>query len=114
MKVFAWYALTAALVIAALATAALAFAGIMGRRVVLVSAALALAVQLVTFAVARRFGRDRIMLGWGLGSLLRFAALVLYGVVVARLWRAPVAPALLSFVTFLFVTTMVEPVFLTR
>jgi hypothetical protein len=115
MKIFAAYALTAAVIIAAVAAAASAFAGLMGRRAVLVSAALALAVQLVAFAIARRFRtREKMMLGWGLGSMLRFGALVLYGLVVARLWRAPVAPALLSFVAFLFVTTIVEPVFLTR
>jgi hypothetical protein len=115
MKTFAWYALSAAAIIGAIALAVVAFVGSLGRQAVLVSAALALVVQLVAFGIARQFRTaERMMLGWGLGTILRFVALVLYGLVVARLWRAPLAPALLSFVTFLFVTTIVEPVFLTR
>lgn len=85
-----------------------------GRRTILVSAALALVVQMSAFAVARGMRERHLMLGWGLGSVMRLAALVLYAVIVARLWRAPVAPALLSFVGILFVTTVVEPVFLKR
>lgn len=111
---FAWYGLAATAIIAAIAGAAAAFLAD-ARRAVIVSALVALLVQLLAFAIARHFrARQQVLLGWGLGSLLRFAALVLYGVFVARLWRAPIAPTLLSFVVFLFVTTIVEPVFLTR
>ena len=85
-----------------------------GRTTILASAGLALVVQMATFGVARALRERHLMLGWGLGSVLRLGALVLYGVFVARLWRAPVAPALLSFVGILFVTTVVEPVFLKR
>jgi hypothetical protein len=85
-----------------------------GRRTVLVSGAIVLVVQLLAFAIARMMRDKQMMLGWGLGSLLRFFALVLYALIVARLWRAQVAPALLSFVAMLFVTTVVEPLFLKR
>ena len=54
------------------------------------------------------------LLRWGLGSILRLLAVVLYGVVVAKLLPHSLAPALLSFVAFLFLTTVVEPVFLRR
>lgn len=82
------------------------------HRVILVSAALAIGVQLVAFAAALLLRQRNLMLGWGLGSVLRLVVLVLFALVVARLWRASLAPALLSFVAFLFVTTVVEPIFL--
>lgn len=91
-----------------------AFSDSAGRPTVLASAAVALVVQMSAFSVTRALRERHLMLGWGLGSLLRFGALVLYAVIVARLWRAPVTPALLSFVGMLFVTTVVEPVFLKR
>ena len=50
----------------------------------------------------------------GIAAFLVGIALVVYGVIVAKLWQAPVMAALLSFVTFLFVTTVVEPLFLKR
>ena len=114
MKTFGQYVLSCLVLIALLGVIAFAFAGPAGRQVVVVSAALALAVQTVAFTVARLLQRQNLMLGWGLGSVLRLVALVLYALVVAKLWRAPITPALLSFAAFLFVTTVVEPVFLKR
>jgi hypothetical protein len=84
------------------------------RQTVLISATLALVVQASTFLVARRIIPQNLILGWGLGSLIRFLAVVLYALVVAKLWRASLTPALLSFVGFLFVTMVVEPLFLKR
>ena len=82
------------------------------REVLLVSAALAVGVQVVAFVVARRLMRRSLMLGWGLGSLLRLLTLVVYAILVAKRAEAQLAPALVSFVAFLFVTTVFEPVFL--
>ena len=76
------------------------------------SASLAFVVQVIAFTLARRVPPERLMVGWGMGAVLRMISVVLYGVVVAKVWGAPIAPALLSFVGFLFVTTVVEPVFL--
>jgi hypothetical protein len=84
------------------------------RQTILISATLALVVQASTFLVARRIIPQNLILGWGLGSLIRFLAVVLYALVVAKLWRASLTPALLSFVGFLFVTMVVEPLFLKR
>ena len=114
MKTFGLYVLSCMVIIVLLGAIAFAFAGPTGRQVVVVSAALALAVQTVAFTVARLLQRQNLMLGWGLGSILRLVALVLYALVLAKLWRAPITPALLSFAAFLFVTTVVEPVFLKR
>jgi len=91
-----------------------AFADQAGRQTVFASGALALVVQGLAFLVARQLGAKQMCLGWGLGSFLRLISLVLYAVVVARLWRAPITPALLSYAGMLFVTTVLEPIFLRR
>lgn len=114
MRSFLEYATACVLIIAIGGLIAWMIAPVSGRLAIMTSASLAFVVQLATFGVARVFQRRSVMLGWGLGSALRFLVLVLYAIVLARLWRAPMAPALLSFVTFLFATTVVEPVFLRR
>lgn len=106
------YAASCVVAVALLGAIAWGFLDGPARRVLLVSAALAVLVQMVAFTVARLLRRRNLMLGWGLGSLLRLVVLGVYAVVVARVWPAPLAPALLSFVGFLFVTTVFEPVFL--
>lgn len=82
------------------------------RHAMLVSGGLVVAVQMLAFVMARLLLRKNAMLGWGLGSVLRLLTLVVYAVVVAKASRALLTPALLSFVGFLFVTTVIEPLFL--
>jgi hypothetical protein len=82
------------------------------RHAMLVSGGLVVAVQMLAFLMARLLLRKNAMLGWGLGSVLRLLTLVVYVVLVAKAARASVTPALLSFVGFLFVTTIIEPLFL--
>jgi hypothetical protein len=84
------------------------------RQAMWASASLAFVVQMVAFMVVRVLPEKDMMLGWGLGAMLRLVSVVIFGVFVAKVWRAPVAPALLSYAAFLFVTTVVEPVFLKR
>lgn len=112
MKGFALYAAACVIIVALVGAIAWAFVEPAARQALVASAGLTVAVQLVSFGIARGMQRRNLMVGWGLGSLLRLVALVLYAVVVARLWRASLTPALLSFVTMLFVTTIVEPIFL--
>ena len=114
MRGFVEYATACLLSIAIIGAIAWTFAAPAGRPMVITSAGLAFAVQLVAFGVARALRRRNLLLGWGLGSILRLVALVLYAVIVARLLRAPVAAALISFVAFLFVTSVIEPIFLRR
>jgi hypothetical protein len=111
---FAEYLTACVLSIAIIGAIAWTLATPAGRPMVVTSAGLAFAVQLAAFGLARLYRRRNLLVGWGLGSVLRVVALVIYAVVVARLLRAPVAPALLSFMAFLFVTTVVEPIFLKR
>ena len=114
MKGFAEYLASCVLIVAIIGAIAWATTGSAGQRAVLASAALALVVQMAAFSVARMLRGKNLLLGWGMGSVMRLVALVLYAVVVAKLWRVPITPALLSFAAFLFVTTVVEPVLLKR
>ncbi len=83
-------------------------------RAVWTSAFLAFVVQLISFAIARQFVATNPMAGFGLGSILRFAVLIAYGVVGVKALGLVLMPALISLVAFLFVTTLVEPFFLKR
>ena len=114
MKAHALYAGACVLAIAVVGGAASLFTGAAGREAVLASAVLALVVQLVAFSVARMVPGKHLLVGWGMGSAMRFVALGLYALVVAKLWQAPVMAAMLSFAAFLFVTTVIEPLFLKR
>jgi hypothetical protein len=114
MKPFIQFFLAVLAGVVGVGLVAWAFADAPGKQTVLVSAGLALVVQMAAFAVGRAMREKQMWLGWGLGSLIRAVSLVLYAVVVARLWRAPITPALLSFAGMLFVTTVVEPLFLKR
>jgi hypothetical protein len=84
------------------------------HNAIVLSAGLVLLVQFLTFSIARLAQPQNLMVGWGLGGIVRLLALVLFGVVIAKLWRDALVPALLSFAGFLFLTTVVEPLFLKR
>ena len=76
------------------------------------SAWLAFGVQTVTFAIARLVARENVIAGWGLGVVLRFATVAFWAFLGIKALGIPSAPALLSLVTFYFVSTLVEPLFL--
>ena len=83
------------------------------RSAVLVSALVALVVQVVAFAIARRMaGRGNAIAGWGLGALICFTCLIAYGFV-SRALGLPSNAALLSLATFFFLTELIEPPLLT-
>lgn len=81
-------------------------------RAVWTSAVIAFGVQLVAFAVARPFMATNPIAGWGLGSLIRFAVLMVYAFVGVKALGLASGPALVSLAGFLFVTMLVEPLFL--
>ncbi|HEU4630609.1 MAG TPA: hypothetical protein VFS08_12740 [Gemmatimonadaceae bacterium] len=83
------------------------------RRAVLLSAAVAFVIQLLTFVLARRTVGENIFVGWGVGVLLRFVVLGIYAFLVVEPLALPAEPALLSLVAFFFVSTLVEPLLLT-
>jgi hypothetical protein len=85
----------------------------LARQAVLVSAIVALAVQLIAFAIARLIAdRGNAIAGWGVGALICFAALIVFGFVSRALGLPPNA-ALLSLATFFFLTELIEPPLLT-
>ena len=83
------------------------------RRAILVSAAVALVVQMVAFAIARILSdRGNGIAGWGLGAVICFASLIVYGFV-CRALGMPLEAALLSLATYFSLTELIEPPLLT-
>src|SRR6266480_3931815 len=82
----------------------------------LISAGLAFAVQLGSYALLRpaRPGRGapgELLIRWAIGAALRFFILVLYAPL-ARIANISIEAALVSLVTFFFLTMMAEPLLL--
>ena len=88
------------------------YPGAADRHAIVVSGCIALVVQLFAFAVVHLVPREHVIAGWGLGALLRFAILGLYGLVVARAVGLPTAAATVSLALFFFLSTLVEPLFI--
>lgn len=79
------------------------------RSAIWVSAVVALVVQLVAFAIARMMSDGgRGIAGWGIGALICFAALVVFGFA-SRALGLPSNAALLSLATYFFLTELIEP-----
>ena len=79
----------------------------------MVAAMVAFVVQMISFFIAREFARrQNVMAGWGLGIALRFVVLLLFGFIAVPSLGVPMGSSLLGLATFLFVTTLIEPLFL--
>ena len=105
-------AISLALTVGAALVLGVAFDGPSERRAVWLSAAVAYAVQLLAFALARFLRRDNVMVGWGMGVLMRLLTLVVFALVFVKALGLPPTAALISLVIYFFVTTLVEPLFL--
>ena len=86
------------------------------HRSMLVSAGLAFAVQLGTYALLRSGRRGQsvpgeLLIRWGIGAVVRLLVLVLYAPLARGLFLSLDA-ALVSVVTFFFLTMMAEPLLL--
>ena len=83
------------------------------RTAIWISAAVALVVQLVAFAIARVLGEGgHGIAGWGVGAVICFVALIVYGFA-SRALGLPSNAALLSLATYFFLTELIEPPLLT-
>jgi hypothetical protein len=107
---------SAALIIIASIVLRLYFKTVAEHRAMLVSAGLAFAVQLGSYALLRpaRSGRGapgELLLRWGIGAVMRLFVLVLYAPL-ARIMFLSLDAALVSLVTFFFMTMMAEPLLL--
>ena len=86
------------------------------HHAMLVSAGLAFAVQLGSYAFLRpaRPGHGapgELLIRWGVGAVMRLMVLVLYAPI-ARIINISLEAALVSLVTFFFMTMMAEPLLL--
>ena len=110
MRAAGWFALaTVALMALAYPLLRMGFASSHDADAVRMSAVLALAVQLVTFGIARAMSRRNLMVGWGVGAALRLISLTIYAFVVAPAFGLPRPAALVSFALFLFLSMLIEP-----
>ncbi|MGQ0645983.1 MAG: hypothetical protein ACT4P7_00340 [Gemmatimonadaceae bacterium] len=82
------------------------------RRAIGVSAGIAALTQIAAYAIVVAVRKEHVIAGWGLGAVLRLVVLVVFALVVVRQFALPSAPATVSLALFLFVTTLVEPLFL--
>jgi hypothetical protein len=92
----------------------LAFAGPGDAAAVRLSAAVAIVVQLAAFGVTRAIVPHNLIAGWGAGSLIRFLMLAIYALLAVKVLGVPPVAALVSLATFLFLATLIEPLFLRR
>jgi hypothetical protein len=86
------------------------------HQAMLISAGLAFAVQVGSYALLRpaRPGHGvpgELLIRWGIGAVLRLFVLVLYAPI-ARIANLSIEAALVSLVTFFFLTMMAEPLLL--
>ncbi len=87
-----------------------------GRLGVLVAAAVALPLQVVSFGlmVTQRRRPNRWLAAWVGGTLGRMAAVLALALLVVRVPGLPPAPTLLALAAFLFGMLLIEPVFFRR
>ncbi|MFN8583512.1 MAG: hypothetical protein U0163_21360 [Gemmatimonadaceae bacterium] len=111
-RVLGFAAVSLTVVVGAMWLLGLAFRGPADERALQVAAGAALVVQIVAFLVARRMARQNVIAGWGAGVGIRFAAFVFWGLVVVSRLALPQSAALLAMATYLFLTTLIEPLFL--
>jgi hypothetical protein len=109
-------AVSAALIVIATIVLRTYFTTVVEHRAMLVSAGLAFAVQLGSYALLRpaRSGHGApgdLLIRWGMGAGLRLLVLVLYAPL-ARVMFLALDAALVSLVTFFFMTMMAEPLLL--
>jgi hypothetical protein len=115
MKATLWFGgLVVLIVVACGALLAIPFSAAAERRAIETSAVIAVVVQLFAFVIARMVSAPNFMAGWVIGIALRFVALVAYAFVGVKVFGMPATAALISFVTFLFISTLVEPKLLTK
>ena len=107
---------SAALIIVATMLLRTWFRTVEQHHAMLISAGLAFAVQLGSYALLRpaRPGKGapgELMIRWAIGAVLRLFVLVLYAPL-ARIVNLSLDAALVSLVTFFFLTMMAEPLLL--
>lgn len=88
---------------------AIPFSSAAERGAIRASAGVAVVVQLFAFVIARVAMKSNYLAGWTIGIALRFATVIVYAFVAVKGLGMPAPATLISLVTFLFLTTLVEP-----
>jgi hypothetical protein len=115
VRSWALYAVAAVAIVATIGwLLTLGFPGPRDAAAIRLSAIVAIVVQLIAFAVTKGIARRHMIAAWGVGSLLRFMTLVVYGLVAVKVLGLPPVAALISLAAFLFLSTLIEPLFLRR
>ena len=110
MKSFVWFAAAVTgIVLVSGMLLAIPFSSVGDRAAIKASAVVAVVVQLFAFAVARVAMKSNFFAGWTIGIALRFATVIVYAFVAVKALGMPAPAALISLVTFLFLSTLVEP-----
>lgn len=78
------------------------------RTAILVSAIVAVVVQLAAFAVSRAAGKVNVSARMGAGAMIRLVSLMGYALVVIYVAKLPASPALVSLALFFFLSTLLE------
>jgi hypothetical protein len=113
MKRFTGFALASLTIIGASLALLLAFfTEPRERRALRVGAGFAFVVQLAAFSVARFMARRNVIAGWGLGVAMRFLALGIFALAVVPRLDLSLTAGLVGLALFLFLSTLVEPLFL--
>jgi hypothetical protein len=81
-------------------------------QAIVVSGVIALVLQVIAFAMERLVPPMHGIAARGIAMLLRLVVLVVYALVVVKVYGMPPAAALVSLATFFFVCTLIEPWFL--
>ena len=113
-RVLAFAAVAAALTASTAAVMTIVWSTPAEERAIWLSAAIAFVVQMLAFGVATLVRRDQVMVGWGLGALMRLVTLSLYALVFVGPLGLPATAALVSMSMFFFLSTLVEPLLLAR
>jgi hypothetical protein len=109
MKAMAWFSgSVVAIVLVSGLVLAIPFSSSLDREAIRSSAMVAVIAQMFAFGIAKAFGTRSFLAGWVVGVVLRFATLVVYGIVAVRVLAMPAPAALISLVTFLFLSTLAE------
>lgn len=113
-RVLAFAAVAAALTASSAAIMTIVWSTPAEERAIWLSAAIAFVVQMLAFGIVTVMKRDQVIVGWGLGALMRLVTLSVYALVFVKALGLPSTAALVSLAMFFFLSTLVEPLLLAR
>jgi hypothetical protein len=113
MRSLAFYAVIVITIVALVGwLLTMAFPGPRDVTAIWLSAIVVVVVQLAAFGMTKLLAPKGMFVGWGAGSLLRLATLIIYSLMVVKVLGMPAVPALISMVVFFFLSTLIEPLLL--